>query len=159
MAFRSEGERLHKEPSTDTPKPKVLRKPRREELFKDKEQEAPENMRFYGHEKFKEWEQREARKAEKALESQRKAEEAEKPESQEILETEKKRTPRKEGDDFKKKRPFKSKREGFKGKRDGFKGKRDDSKKEHRDFKGKRKPESYPERKKRELKEKLMKQE
>lgn len=172
-AFRSEGERLHKEPSTDTPKPKVLRKPRREELFKDKEQEAPENMRFYGHEKFKEWEQREARKAEKALESQRKAEEAEKPEAQEKLETEKKRAPRKEGDDFKKKRPFKSKREGFKGKRDGFKGKRDDfkgkrdgfkgkrddSKKEHRDFKGKRKPESYPERKKRELKEKLMKQE
>ncbi|MBR2161158.1 MAG: hypothetical protein IJ924_01990, partial [Bacteroidaceae bacterium] len=156
-------------------RPKVLRKPRREELFKDKEPVVVENERYYGHEKFKEWEQREARKAEKL----RRAAEAEQTEKTETDSAESKPKERRSGfksdrkpagfkgkggfkrDGAKGKRDgdFKGKRDGFKGKRDGdFKGKRDGFKGKRDDFKGKpkAKAESYPERKKRELKEKLM---
>ena len=179
--FRSEGEKLNKE--EPVVRPKVLRKPRREELFKDKEPVVVENERYYGHEKFKEWEQREARKAEKL----RRAAEAEHAEKTETDTAESKPKERRSGfksdrkpagfkgkggfkrDGAKGKRDgdFKGKRDGFKGKRDGdfkgkrdgdFKGKRDGFKGKRDDFKGKpkAKAESYPERKKRELKEKLM---
>ena len=171
--FRSEGEKLNKE--EPVVRPKVQRKPRREELFKDKEPVVVENERYYGHEKFKEWEQREARKAEKL----RRAAEAEQAEKTETDSAESKPKERRSGfksdrkpagfkgkggfkrDGAKGKRDgdFKGKRDGFKGKRDGdFKGKRDGFKGKRDDFKGKpkAKAESYPERKKRELKEKLM---
>jgi len=182
--FRSEGERLNKEEPTE--RPKVIRKPRRDQIFKAKEPEVEiENQHFYGHEKFKEWEQREARKAERA----RLAEEATKNGESGEKGTERKprgersgfrseRKPRREGGDFKgkregfrgkrenfksndgdskEKREFRGKREGYKGKSEGFRGKRDDFKGKREGFKGKPKGESYPERKKRELKEKLTK--
>ncbi len=156
--FRGDGEKLNKVEVIE--RPKLVRKPRRDELFRDKDKEPVviENERFYGHEKFKEWEKREARKAEKL----RLAAEAEQAEKTEKDAGDQKPKERRGG--FKSDRKpggFKGKGAGFKGKRDnGFKGKRDDNFKGKRDggFKGKpkAKAESYPERKKRELKEKLM---
>jgi len=175
--FREDGDQLKKDRNTNSDRPNTRKnrrddfKPRRDDFkprrddFKPREETEVENQFVFGHEKFKEWEKNEALREERAKQREERAKQREEREKQM---GKKPRTPRKDfrgkregeegkGEGFKRggfKKDFKKgdfkKGEGFKGKRDGYKGKGSDAK-------GKPKGESYPERKKRELKEKLLK--